>query len=79
MESTASSPRGAKRSRTRRSSDEEGGTLCEVKLEETFVVPNLLIQAQKNISIPKAVGTFQLLGGFRVLLPRFLTGGLSVK
>lgn len=35
VESTASSPRGAKRSRTRRSSDEEGGTLCEVKLEDT--------------------------------------------
>ncbi|KAM6330992.1 GON-4-like protein isoform 4-T4 [Alca torda] len=31
VESTASSPRGAKRSRTRRSSDEEGGTLCEVE------------------------------------------------
>ncbi|XP_009318052.1 PREDICTED: GON-4-like protein [Pygoscelis adeliae] len=32
VESTASSPRGAKRSRTRRSSDEEGGTLCEAFL-----------------------------------------------
>ncbi|CAN8206808.1 unnamed protein product [Coccothraustes coccothraustes] len=32
VESTASSPRGAKRSRTRRSSDEEGGTLCEVEM-----------------------------------------------
>ncbi|XP_036254035.1 GON-4-like protein isoform X2 [Molothrus ater] len=31
VESTASSPRGAKRSRTRRSSDEEGGTLCELE------------------------------------------------
>ncbi|KFW08832.1 GON-4-like, partial [Eurypyga helias] len=31
VESTASSPRGAKRSRTRRSSDEEGGTLCEME------------------------------------------------
>ncbi|KAM3656951.1 GON-4-like protein [Ammospiza maritima maritima] len=31
VESTASSPRGAKRCRTRRSSDEEGGTLCEVE------------------------------------------------
>lgn len=48
MESTASSPRGAKRSRTRRSSDEEGGTLCEVKLEETVIVPNLLIQTHKK-------------------------------
>lgn len=56
MESTASSPRGAKRSRTRRSSDEEGGTLCEVKLEETVIVPNLLIQTQKTRSIPEAMG-----------------------
>uniref|UniRef100_A0A8U8CGA8 GON-4-like protein n=1 Tax=Geospiza parvula TaxID=87175 RepID=A0A8U8CGA8_GEOPR len=32
VESTASSPRGAKRSRTRRSSDEEGGTLCEMEV-----------------------------------------------
>ncbi|KAK2518164.1 hypothetical protein Q9233_012675, partial [Columba guinea] len=31
VESTASSPRGAKRSRTRRSSDEEGGALCEME------------------------------------------------
>ncbi|XP_051629279.1 GON-4-like protein isoform X3 [Manacus candei] len=31
VESTASSPRGAKRSRARRSSDEEGGTPCEVE------------------------------------------------
>ncbi|XP_065509875.1 GON-4-like protein [Caloenas nicobarica] len=35
VESTASSPRGAKRSRTRRSSDEEGGTLCEMEKATT--------------------------------------------
>uniref|UniRef100_A0A8D2NQM1 GON-4-like protein n=1 Tax=Zosterops lateralis melanops TaxID=1220523 RepID=A0A8D2NQM1_ZOSLA len=37
VESTASSPRGAKRSRTRRSSDEEGGTLCEMEKVTTPV------------------------------------------
>ncbi|XP_066062812.1 GON-4-like protein isoform X2 [Chamaea fasciata] len=37
VESTASSPRGAKRSRTRRSSDEEGGTLSEMEKVTTPV------------------------------------------
>uniref|UniRef100_A0A8B9T6B5 GON-4-like protein n=1 Tax=Anas platyrhynchos TaxID=8839 RepID=A0A8B9T6B5_ANAPL len=41
VESTASSPRGAKRSRTRRSSDEEGGTLCEVEKVTTPVVRHI--------------------------------------
>ncbi|XP_054253012.1 GON-4-like protein isoform X2 [Indicator indicator] len=41
VESTASSPRGAKRSRTRRSSDEEGGTLCEVEKVPTPVVRHI--------------------------------------
>ncbi|XP_068024961.1 GON-4-like protein [Melanerpes formicivorus] len=41
VESTASSPRGAKRSRTRRSSDEEGGTLCEVEKAPTPVVRHI--------------------------------------
>ncbi|XP_014116361.1 PREDICTED: GON-4-like protein isoform X3 [Pseudopodoces humilis] len=41
VESTASSPRGAKRSRTRRSSDEEGGTLCEMEKVTTPVVRHI--------------------------------------
>uniref|UniRef100_A0A8C3L4D8 GON-4-like protein n=1 Tax=Chrysolophus pictus TaxID=9089 RepID=A0A8C3L4D8_CHRPC len=41
VESTASSPRGAKRSRTRRSSDEEGGALCEVEKVPTPVVRHI--------------------------------------
>uniref|UniRef100_A0A8C2YDE4 GON-4-like protein n=1 Tax=Coturnix japonica TaxID=93934 RepID=A0A8C2YDE4_COTJA len=41
VESTASSPRGAKRSRTRRSSDEEGGVLCEVEKVPTPVVRHI--------------------------------------
>ncbi|XP_056178495.1 GON-4-like protein isoform X3 [Falco biarmicus] len=41
VESTASSPRGAKRSRTRRSSDEEGGTLCEMEKVTTSVVRHI--------------------------------------
>ncbi|XP_064032124.1 GON-4-like protein isoform X2 [Pogoniulus pusillus] len=41
VESTASSPRGAKRSRTRRSSDEEGGTPCEVEKVPTPVVRHI--------------------------------------
>ncbi|KFO74314.1 GON-4-like, partial [Cuculus canorus] len=41
VESTASSPRGAKRSRTRRSSDEEGGTLCEMEKIPTPVVRHI--------------------------------------
>uniref|UniRef100_A0A669QP29 GON-4-like protein n=1 Tax=Phasianus colchicus TaxID=9054 RepID=A0A669QP29_PHACC len=41
VESTASSPRGAKRSRTRRSSDEEGGALCEVEKIPTPVVRHI--------------------------------------
>uniref|UniRef100_A0A8C3CX45 GON-4-like protein n=1 Tax=Cairina moschata TaxID=8855 RepID=A0A8C3CX45_CAIMO len=41
VESTASSPRGAKRSRTRRSSDEDGGTLCEVEKVTTPVVRHI--------------------------------------
>uniref|UniRef100_A0A8B9MT32 GON-4-like protein n=1 Tax=Accipiter nisus TaxID=211598 RepID=A0A8B9MT32_9AVES len=41
VESTASSPRGAKRSRTRRSSDEEGGMLCEMEKVTTPVVRHI--------------------------------------
>ncbi|KAM6234208.1 GON-4-like protein isoform 2-T2 [Porphyrio hochstetteri] len=41
VESTASSPRGVKRSRTRRSSDEEGGTLCEMEKVTTPVVRHI--------------------------------------
>uniref|UniRef100_A0A8C9L5N7 GON-4-like protein n=1 Tax=Pavo cristatus TaxID=9049 RepID=A0A8C9L5N7_PAVCR len=41
VESTASSPRGAKRSRTRRSSDEEGGAVCEVEKVPTPVVRHI--------------------------------------
>ncbi|XP_009982239.1 PREDICTED: GON-4-like protein [Tauraco erythrolophus] len=41
VESTASSPRGAKRSRTRRSSDEEGGALCEMEKVATPVVRHI--------------------------------------
>uniref|UniRef100_A0A8C8AXX5 GON-4-like protein n=1 Tax=Otus sunia TaxID=257818 RepID=A0A8C8AXX5_9STRI len=41
VESTASSPRGAKRSRTRRSSDEEGGTLCEMEKVTAPVVRHI--------------------------------------
>ncbi|KAM9368502.1 GON-4-like protein [Phaethornis superciliosus] len=41
VESTASSPRGAKRCRTRRSSDEEGGTLCEMERAATPVVRHI--------------------------------------
>ncbi|XP_077047941.1 GON-4-like protein isoform X3 [Agelaius phoeniceus] len=41
VESTASSPRGAKRSRTRRSSDEEGGTLCELEVLPPPVVRHI--------------------------------------
>ncbi|KAM6309331.1 GON-4-like protein isoform 3-T3 [Podargus strigoides] len=41
VESTASSPRGAKRSRTRRSSDEEGGTHCEMEKVTTPVVRHI--------------------------------------
>ncbi|XP_038017763.1 GON-4-like protein isoform X2 [Motacilla alba alba] len=41
VESTASSPRGAKRSRTRRSSDEEGGTLCEMEVVTPAVVRHI--------------------------------------
>nr|XP_032608726.2 GON-4-like protein isoform X2 [Taeniopygia guttata] len=41
VESTASSPRGAKRCRTRRSSDEEGGTACEVEMATSPVVRHI--------------------------------------
>ncbi|XP_063276399.1 GON-4-like protein isoform X2 [Prinia subflava] len=41
VESTASSPRGAKKSRTRRSSDEEGGTICEMEKVPTPVVRHI--------------------------------------
>ncbi|XP_068031266.1 GON-4-like protein [Anomalospiza imberbis] len=41
VESTASSPRGAKRSRTRRSSDEEGGTVCEVEMATSPAVRHI--------------------------------------
>ncbi|OWK55066.1 GON-4-like protein [Lonchura striata] len=41
VESTASSPRGAKRCRTRRSSDEEGGTVCEVEVATSPAVRHI--------------------------------------
>lgn len=81
MESTASSPRGAKRSRTRRSSEEEGGTLSEVNLQESFcllqeqlsvVIPKLLVQKGRYILLFKVVVTSQVLCGFRVPLQWFL-------